>query len=62
MSRGHPAPKHVAMDARTQEFWCRHCDARHRPQLPMPISEFVKQSRAFATLHAACQAPAEGPP
>lgn len=58
MSRRQPDPKHVVMDANTQEFWCRHCGARHKPALPMLIRDFVNQSKAFATLHARCPSPA----
>lgn len=54
----HPKSAHVVMDATTQEFWCRHCGARFKPALPLTISAFVKQSKAFTVLHEACPAPA----
>jgi hypothetical protein len=50
---------HVVMDARTHEFACRHCGARRAVLMPMPISDFVSQSRAFTAEHAGCPKPSQ---
>lgn len=44
---------HVVMSG--QSMLCKHCRETSTVKLPTPITEFVRKTEAFITLHQDCQ-------
>lgn len=51
---------HCVVDYRTQEFVCRHCLDRHRPDRPITALAYVRASMAFTDRHRDCPRPPVG--
>jgi hypothetical protein len=50
---------HVVFDTNTQSFRCQRCGVEDRVNLPAPIDEVVRLSRAFEREHARCPSAAK---
>ena len=45
---------HIFFDGFTGELWCKNCDKRYKPKLPMPVTLFVVVSKQFIKDHKSC--------
>lgn len=47
--------EHCVFDAATGEARCLRCGERHRFALPMEVTRFCKEAKAFTELHRECK-------
>lgn len=48
-------PDPTVYDSKTQEFVCNGCNARYKPNLPMPVTMFCATGEEFLKLHRNCK-------